>query len=134
MVTLMLASVVDYTVFDSAGMSQHGDLTLGIMACFSIFLRHLASVADDKVHAQWLLSRIIGLVWLIITLYYSLDASARFERDEPFRTQAALMNLGVNALLLACVASTFAMPLWVGALVCVGAFPGDLVLIYRATK
>ena len=135
MVTLMLASVVDYTVFDSAGMlTCDGDHTLGIMACFSIFLRHLASVADDKVHAQWLLSRIIGLVGLIITLYYSLDASARFERDEPFRTQAALMNLGVNALLLACVASTFAMPLWVGALVCVGAFPGDLVLIYRATK
>ena len=76
----------------------------------------------------------VGIFGMVVTLWFAINDANMLDVTEPFKTQAALMNIGVNALAIGCAATTFAMPLWYGAIVASLAIPGDIYLLCRAAN
>ena len=130
---LLAVSLFDYAVLKSTAMLTPAmDVALAIGCIVSLVLRHMASLASDKQLAYRIAAPLVGLLGLAVNVMFALLDSAVVDPHAPFETQAALMDIGVNALILGCIASTFALPLWYGAVVVLLAVPADLYLIYCA--
>lgn len=133
MVGLLAVSLGDFVLLNSEVIgSADMDFALAVCCMISLCLRHAASMASDKELAHRIAVPLVGVLGISVNAGFAILGSATVAREAPFRTQAALMDIGVNALILACLASSLALPLWYGGVVLLTSIPADSYLIYCA--
>ncbi len=93
---LLFMSFADLFFLGSvAMMTPEMDIALVVCCMTALVLRHLASVASDKELAYRIAAPLVGLLGLLVNITFALLDSATVDRDAPFETHAALMDIGV---------------------------------------